>query len=372
MSPFPNFLQVCLLFDRAHPFDLEGLASRFQAEERPTSYNRVFDTKPGVFYRLFGDNKVMATLEYIDGRADVSKFAIPLTAPLNLAGTPDARERIAAHKSIVLINVHHGALPPQGEIGALLRKLDVRVGGNLVAFKQRLRIAARLAALACEMGRPSLVHWTPTDHLLREDAFRLLAAQPIPSLLHIQPLAFGAGEDAQGRALAGVNVFGAAHFLGRDIRVAPSFIPWIDTLDVVLAFLRLATHDSGYVIPDGDTFSPEDGGVTFRARHLRSGPRYDGTQGPIYELEPLDFPRHGFRAPDFIPPTHSFDPNAVPPVVSARLGQTSVSVVADWREKRRMAEGVGGELRVKYDPENIAPVARSALRRLLRVVSGGR
>lgn len=372
MSQFPSTIQVCLLFDRANPVDLEALVARFQGEELPVSYKLVFDTKPGVFYRLFGQNEVMATLEYIDRPTNPAHFNAALTAPFVTAATPDARERIAAHTGYVLVNVHHGALPPQGEIGDLLRKLDIKAGADLGSFKQRLRIAARLGALVCEMGRPSLVHWTPTDHLLREDAFRLFAAEPIPSLLHFQPLPFGASEDAQGRTLAGIDVFGATHFLARDIRVAPSFIPWVATLDPIIAFLRLATVENGYVVPDGDTFSPADGSFTFRARHLRAGPRFDGTQGPIIELEPLDYPEHGFRSADFIAPTHSFDDRAVPPVVSARLGQTGASVVADWRKTRRMAEAAGSQLRIKYDPEKIAPARPSALRRLLKVVTGGR
>ena len=278
MSQFPSSLQVCLLFDRTDPVDLEALVARFQAEEQPIAYNRVFDTRPGVFYRLFGQNNVMATLEYIDRPTNPALFNAALTAPFVTAATPDARERIAAHKSYVIINTHHGALPPQGEIGGILRRMNISVGADLGSFKQRLRIAARLGALVCEMGRPSLVHWTPTDHLLREDAFRVFASEPIPSLLHFQPLPFGAGEDKQGRALAGVDVFGAAHFLDRDIRVAPSYIPWGETLDPIIAFLRLATVDNGYIVPDGDTFSPADGGFTFRARQLRSGPRFDGSR----------------------------------------------------------------------------------------------
>jgi hypothetical protein len=373
MNQFPNFQQVCLLFDREAPLDLEALVARFLVEERPVSYNRVIDTKPGAFYRLFGQNQVMVTIEYVAQRVDVSKFEIPLTAPLHGPLGADLRARIAAHRTAVLVNVHHGSLPPQGEIGALLRQLNVQVGANLGAFKQRLRIAARLGALACEMGRPSLVHWTPTDHLLREDAFRTLAAAPIPSLLHIQPLAFGAGEDEQGSALAGVNIFGGAHFLGRDIRIAPSRIPWIETLDAALAFLKLATIENGYVIPDGDTFSPQDGSATFRVRHLREGPRYDGTQGPIYELQPLDFPAHGFRSPDFIPPRFSFDGGGPPPPeVKARLGQTGATVAQQWREKQRMAAAAGNELRVKYDPGQLRPVQPTVLRRLLRVVTGRR
>ena len=78
-------------------------------------------------------------------------------------------------------------------------------------------------------------------------------------------------------------------------------------------------------------------------------------QGSIIVLEPLDFPEHGFHTANFIPPTHSFDERAVPPVVSARLGQTGVSVVAEWRKARRMAEAAGGELRIKFNPEKSVP-----------------
>jgi hypothetical protein len=370
MHQFPNFVQVCLLFDRDAPLDLEALIARFLAEERPVDYSRVFDTKPGQFYRLYSQRQVMVTVEHVPQRADVAKFEIPLTVPLNAARADDLRQRIDAHRNMLLVNVNHGPLPPQGEVGALLRKLKAQAGADLASFKQRLRIAARLGALACELGRPTLVHWTPTDHLLPAGAFCELAAQPIPSLLHIQPLTFGVGEDSEGRALVGIRAFGAAHFLGREVVVAPSRIPWMATVDAALAFLKLATLDNGYVIPDADTFSPQDESATFRVRHLRSGERYGG-QEPIYELEPLDFPAHNFRSPDFIPPTHSFDAAAPPPrEVTARLGQTGAAVAREWREKQRMASDAGNELRVKYDPEQLRPAQPSALRRLLRVVTG--
>jgi hypothetical protein len=58
--------------------------------------------------------------------------------------------------------------------------------------------------------------------------------------------------------LAGLRTFGARHWLGREILIRPSVLPWAANLETIFAFLRLATMPGGYVIPDGDSFGPED------------------------------------------------------------------------------------------------------------------
>lgn len=102
MAQFPSRIQAALLFDVAHPLDMDALVREFLAAEEGTGthYKLVYDTKPGVFYRLFGTNHVMITVEHVDRQAQLPLFEAALSSPFTNMGTPDARERLARHSPI--------------------------------------------------------------------------------------------------------------------------------------------------------------------------------------------------------------------------------------------------------------------------------
>jgi len=267
MAQFPSRIQAALLFDAAHPLDMDALVREFLAAEEGagTHYKLVHDTKPGVFYRLFGTNHVMITVEHVDRQARLPLFEAALSSPFTNMGTPDARERLARHKSYILVEAHSGALPPTPEVLGLLEKLGMPAPGHSLAeFRLRMTLCGKLSTLAHRMGNATLVHWTPNDHLMKGDMFARLAVEPAPSLLHIHPLLFDGGESADGRPQVEIRTIGARHFIGREIHVAATPVPWSDVLDGIFAFVKVGCLDRGYVVPDGDAFGMDNGACSYR------------------------------------------------------------------------------------------------------------
>jgi hypothetical protein len=367
MTQFPAFIQAALLFDRKNPLDLDAFVRRFLTTEAGIgeSYNIVADAKPGVFYRLYGANELMITVEYLDGRAQTPLFEATLGSPFTNFVTPDARDRIAAHQSHILIGVHHGPLTPTGEIGDLLKQFGMQPpGASLGAFEHRLAVCWGLAYIANQMTQASLIHWTSSDQLLTGAAFDKISSKP-PSLLHIHPILIGAGENAQGQAMAEIKTFGAAHFLGREIHVLPCAVPWPETLEAIFAFIRLANLKQGYVIPDGDTFSPDDESVSYRVRHIAEGEKSGDFTGPLYQFELLYARALGFVSSDHIPPNRKFDDRNIPLDVSVSLGENKANVAMEWRAKRLMAEAAGVAFQVKAEKRPARPTLFGGLGRVI-------
>ena len=78
-------------------------------EARGASCN-VPEKNPGKFYRLFGGDEMIITLEYLDKPANVEVFNQALTSPVTKIVTPDIGERLTRHRSHILIEVAHGVL----------------------------------------------------------------------------------------------------------------------------------------------------------------------------------------------------------------------------------------------------------------------
>ncbi len=351
MAQYPKEIQAAVLFDRVKPFPLEKLVDGFLAAEAKngTTYNRVFDTKPGVFYRLFGANNAMITVEYIERQASAPLFETALSSPFTQRATPDARARIALHRSHALINVHHGAIPPNPLVAGFMQRLNVPQDGHPARdFSIRLILCGALSAFAHRLGDASLVHWTTTDHLLTGKDFAELALQPAPSLLHIHPLIVKGGLSADRREQIQIKTFGAAHFIDREIQLLPSPLPVPDAIQTIFAFLKIATADKGYIIPDGSTFGP-DLENCYRVRHIPEGAMSGELKGPLYQIEVLRSHKHGYTSPDYIAPEPTFDDRNVPADVLEELGNKRQAVVQEWRDERQMAEAVGGEFRVKQE-----------------------
>lgn len=362
MAQFPKQIQVALLFDQVKTFELDEMVRQFLAAEADagTTYNMVFDTVPGAFYRLFGTNDVMITVEHIAGQAKAELFEASLSSPFTRFVTPDARDRIARHRSYVLVNVHHGSIPPIPQFTELLNQLDMRPPGHsLPEFSKRLFLCGGLALIAHKLGNASLVHWTTSDQLFTGETFAGFAVDAPPSLLHIHPLLFHAGNSADGKDQVEIRTFGASHFIDREVHLLANPLPWPEALETVFAFLKIAMMDQGYIIPDGHTFGPDDDSVCYRVRHIREGAKSGEFNGPLYQLELLRSRRHGYTAPDYIAPKRTFDDRNVPADILDVLGEKRQSVVQEWRASRKMAEGIGGQFRVKTE----LPERRSGLDR---------
>ena len=351
--PFPNDIQSALLFERPVA-NLDAIMRGFLNVEaaRGLDYN-IVEAKPGTFYRLYGAGELMITLEYIAGPAKSDVFKPAMSSAITRIFCPDMGERLMRHKSHILIGVSDGVLPSTPDIDRMLAQIGYqKPSATLPKFLRRLDTCALLSRIAMDEARAIAVHWTQSDQLIPGEMFDTLAAGSAPGPLHIHPYLYGGGENAGGKALAGIRTFGAAHFIDREIRIEPSELPWAANFETILAFLRVATTTNGYVIPDNDTFGPEDHSLSYRVRHLEA----TSDDVALYELTPLLYREYGFQSPDYVPRERTFDDRTAPAELMPEARDERQELLDEWQEKRAMAEGIGGRFEVRArDPGLAAP-----------------
>ena len=133
-------------------------------------------------------------------------------------------------------------------------------------------------------------------------------------------------------------------------------IPWAANFETMLACLRVATAEKGYLIPDGDTFGPEDRSLSYRVLHREA----EAGDVPVIELQPLMYREYDFVAADYVPPERVFDDRMPPADLMPEDQDDKAALANEWREKRAMAEGIGGrfEVRSRGSGDGGAPPAR--------------
>lgn len=342
---FPNDIQACLLFDR--PIDnLEAIVRSFIRIEEARSgiHFNVPEFKPGTIYRLFGGQKMTVMFEYVNAAPKMEMFQQALNSTITGIVGPDIRERLIRCRSHILINVSHGVLGNTPELLAMLAQIDYPIEGHsLPEFTDRLEVLGLAARVAGESIEPLAVHWTQSNQLMPGAAFDTLAAMDTPSMLHIHPYLFGGGQDADGNHKAGIRTFGMRHFIGHEVIVEPNIIPWAANFETVLALLRVAIIQNGYIIPHNDTFGPEDRSQSYRVLHREA----EEGDVPLLELVPLMFAEYGFVAPDYVPLDRVIDDRMPPPELMPEDEEDKMELANEWREKRGMAEGIGGRFEVR-------------------------
>lgn len=352
--PFPNDIQSALLFDRPIGH-LEAVMRGFlqiEAARSGLDYN-IVEAKPGVFYRLFGGGELMITLEYIAAPAKPEVFKPAMSSAITRIYCPEMGERLMRHKSHILIGVSEGVIPSTPDIDRMLSQIGYqKPGATLPQFIRRLEACALLSRLAMDEVPASVVHWTQSDQLIPGEMFDALAAGSAPGPLYVHPYLYGGGEGPTGKALAGIRTFGAAHFIDREVRIEPSELPWSANFETILAFLRVATLPNGYVIPDNDTFGPDDGSLSYRVRHIAA----TSDDAALYELEPLMYREYGFQSDSYVPRERAFDDRDLPAdLVPETVGEKQ-DLLDEWEAKRAMAEGIGGRFEVRArNPQPSAP-----------------
>ena len=350
----PNALQVALLYDSADPIDLKALQAGFLKSELNASgyqYN-VIEADGRTHFRCFGgrESDVMVFVEWVDRPAARANFNTALGSVFNQIGVPGAAALIDRHRGLLLINVHHGAMPQSGEIQSLLAEMGIgQAGQSLPQYQERLRVMGLLAAMATEISKPTLSHWTHTDVLALPHAIKHFSAGPNP--LNVHPMPFRGPGTTQDQGIAGLVTFGAAAFIGREMRVRPTAVPWGEAYEHALAFIALAMHKNGYVIPDGDTFGDESHNFSYRVHHTAEPFVNAGRDIPCYELEPLLNKQHGFQSPGYVTRDKIVNIDAPQPEYVQLAGRDGRDVVAAWKARRQMAERVGGSFEVKAKVE---------------------
>lgn len=361
---YPNRIQAALLFDRPIR-DLEAIMrdyARIEGMRSGAQFN-VSEANPGRFYRLFGGaEELMLTFEYLDGPCNAQVFAAALSSPFNGIGTPDIRERITRSQSHILLEVSHGVMggvEENPEIATFLTQIGRSPSGATQAqFERRLSVLALMGRIACEHAMPLAVHWTQSDLLMKGEMFDTFAAvESMPGPLHIHPFLFGPRPAPGEEARVGIRTFGARHWLGRELLVQPHVLPWAANFETLLAFMRVATMANGYVIPDGDTFGPEDRSQSYRVLHHDKGANVgyaepEPADVPFYELVPLKHVEFGFLAEEHVPDNNKFDDRAFPADVMPEDQDAKMELANEWAEKRKLAEGIGGRFEVRARGEN--------------------
>lgn len=343
-----NQIQSVLLLD-GRTAALEQVAGLFlkAEDQRARLKYTVPEAKKGVFYRLYcAETNFMVTLEYIDKPASAAVFAQAMGSLFTLMACGDMKQRLARHRSHILINVSHGlfgAAAQDAAIAAAFQRIGFNEGQSLASYMDRLRTLVFLTRVADHVAPASVVHWTPCNNLLSKDAFLKLADAGIPGPLHIHPVIFGLEKRPGGEAAAGIRSFGARHFIGMELLVEPTILPWAANLEIMLAFLRVATADRGYIIPDGDTFAPEDGSWSYRALYRPASPG----DVPIIELKPLIHRQHNFQADSYVKPPRIIDDQNPPPELMPDDPVLRDEITEEWRQKRAMAEAVGNRFQVR-------------------------
>lgn len=366
---YPNRLQAALLFDRKI-HDLEAIMRDFVRIEgmRSSVSFHLSENNPGLFYRLFdATEELMVTFEYVDRPTNAQVFQPALSSFYTGILTPDIRERIARCDSHVLIEVSHGVMGGVEENPEIAAMFDAigreRSGASQPQFERRLAVLALITRIAIDHAMPLAVHWTQSDTLLSGELFdRIAAGNDAPGPLHIHPFLFGPTAAPGERARVGIRTFGARHWLGREIIVQPNVLPWAANLETIFAFLRVATMPNGYVIPDGDTFGPEDRSLSYRVLHHDAGANIgyaepEPADVPFYELVPLKHVEYGFVAPEHVPDAHAFDDRAFPVDIMPEGQDERMALANEWFEKRKLAEGIGGRFEVRKMGEEDAPSA---------------
>jgi len=345
---YPNEVQSALLFDRRLK-SLDAMVKTFLNVHQAQTGVRlnVPEAKPGAFYRLFGGGDLMVTMEYIDRPADMAVFQQPLTSTVTGIIFPDVRQRLTTCRSHILVNVSHGVLGSVAgdpKIAAMLQQIGMpQEGHSLGQFKQRLETLGLISRIVNDAESARAVHWTQSNMLFPGEALDALVSAGIPGNLHVHPYLFGTAKTSSGKPHVGIRTFGARHFIGREILVEPNELPWAANLETILAFLRVATIDNGYVIPDGDTFGPEDGSLSYRVVHRQA----DEGDVALFELIPLLHREFGFEAADYVPRERVFDDRRPPDGLMPAGQDAKQQLVNEWREKRAMAEGIGGRFEVR-------------------------
>lgn len=364
---YPNRLQAALLFDRP-VHDLEAIMRQYMRIERMRSsaeFN-ISETNPGRFYRLFsGGEELMVTFEYVDRPCDARLFAPALSSPFTRLATPDIDQRIARTYGHILLEVSHGVFAGVEEDPKIAAMFDAigrpRSGATQPQFERRLSVLALMARIAIEFAMPLAVHWTPTDMLLKGELFdRFAESGDMPGPLHIHPFLFGPRAAADEEAKVGIRTFGARHWLGREVIIQPSVLPWTANLETIMAFLRIATMPNGYVIPHHDTFGPEDRSQSYRVLHHDKGAMIGAVDPspadmPLYELIPLKHVEHGFLAPEHVPDERVVDDRAFPLDLMPVGQDEKMALANEWFQKRKLAEGIGGRFEVRHPEAPPAP-----------------
>lgn len=303
------------------------------------------------FVLMMGPGEFRILVTYFPRPADAAVFAPTLGSAVTTLLMPDARERVRRHTAHVLVEVHHGVMggvTDKPEIAGFFSQIGMqRPGATLREFNMRVEILGEVCRHLLKVQPASAIHWTQNNLLIAGEQFTAFLDQPQPSILTVHPKLF-AGEPVPGfsETPAGLLTLGGADYIGREIYVAPTPIPWIDLYEAALAFMRVALVPNGYIVPDDETFGPENGDYSFRVKHLAAEQHPIGMREPCYALT-LRFSRqHSYTTMEH--ETRTLVPGGMRSVAASVETDWDKrrELIADWEQKERTAKAVGNSLQL--------------------------
>lgn len=312
---YPNRIQAALLLD-ARFEQLDAVTHDFAriAEMKSGATFNTAEHHPGAFARLFdGESELMLTFEYVASPPDTGMLEGALASPVTTIRSPDMPERVTNARSHILLEVSQGTLGGvefDADQAALIEELGAfDTGANAGAFVHRLETLSLMVRVTTDHVTPSAIHWTQSDQLFGPEAFETAVTKGFPGPLAIHPMLYSEGEHTNEAGAIGLRTFGARHWLGREVRVPPSLLPWSAAYETVLAFCA-ATSASESAIPQaGERFEPAQGGEIWRVEHLDvppdTAPDTQLDTGPsddpvaAYELIPLRHDACAFLAEEY-------------------------------------------------------------------------
>ncbi|MBB6466862.1 hypothetical protein HNQ96_002738 [Aminobacter lissarensis] len=348
---YTNNIQAAILYeggDEIHP-SLHLNAFRMEMLNRQLPLKVVQEDRNFVLMAGPGEFRILVT--YFARPADVAVFAPTLGSAVTTLLMPDARERVRRHTAHVLVEVHHGVMggvTDKPEIAGFFNQIGMqRPGATLREFNMRVEILGEVCRHLLKVQPASVIHWTQSNMLVAGEQFTAFLNQQQPSMLTVHPKLF-AGKPVPGfsETPAGVLTLGGADYIGREIYVAPAPIPWVDLYEAALAFMRVALVPNGYIVPDDETFGPENGDYSYRVRHLAAEQHPIGMREPSYALT-LRFSRqHSYTTMEH--ETRTLVPGGMRSVAASVEADKDRrrELVADWEQKERAAKAVGNSLQL--------------------------
>ncbi|NRB17749.1 MAG: hypothetical protein HRU33_09335 [Rhodobacteraceae bacterium] len=179
---------------------------------------------------IFGDDIPVALVDHRDGSfglINAGGILIKISQnqhPLALAGFqgaltscytkmqhPEAEGIVQAHRKTIFVTVGDDSLlRPDAPSGSQ--------SPGLVLFSNRVHIARLVVSQIVALNRPELIHWCPSDQLLKPEQLSP-AEDPGGLALQIHPSLFSSGVDENGSQKIGFQAFGSEHVTGHHVFV---------------------------------------------------------------------------------------------------------------------------------------------------------
>ena len=351
---YPREIQSCIMYDGNVVPNLLALSIGF-CTQLSLLHSVVAQPVPHQcsenFVLIMGQNDLHITIEYIPAPANRDVMKSAMNSSFVRIGLPDVETLVDAQKSHILINVRHGVMPKMDVLTDLMQQLDMpEQGADLESFMVRLNACALLTKEFCKLD-PLLIHWGQSDKLIKPEFYLAQTEMPMPCTLNVHPFLYGQSQNSDGSFNMGLRTFGIKHFIGREVIVLPSPVPWLEVWLNCLVFLNVATSPNGYIIPHGDTFGDEDGIMSMSVSHIEANTQAAESADPHYQLRVIKNTKHNYFANDYVDaPYDQYSPELMEQKYGLNSDEDS-KTLSGLNEAKAAADNAGIGYRIRPTPD---------------------